>query len=38
LTRSELDQMLQKMQRASDNPDILVLMPRMSQVSGRKAM
>jgi SAM-dependent methyltransferase len=38
LTRSELDHTLDQMQTASDNPDILVLMPRMSQVWGRKRM
>jgi len=38
LTRSELEQILDQMQSASDNPDILVLMPRMSQVWGRKAV
>jgi SAM-dependent methyltransferase len=38
LSRSELEETLDQMQNASDNPDILVLMPRMSQVWGRKAM
>ena len=38
LTRSELEHTLNQMQKASDNPNILVLMPRMSQVWGRKAM
>ena len=38
LTRSELEYTLDQMQTASDNPDILVLMPRMSQVWGRKAV
>ena len=38
VTRSELDHILDQMQAASDNPDILVLMPRMSQVWGRKRM
>jgi SAM-dependent methyltransferase len=36
LSRSELEYTLDQMQTASDNPDILVLMPRMSQVWGRK--
>ena len=38
LTRSELDDTLEQMQSASDNPDFLVLMPRMSQVWARKEM
>jgi ubiquinone/menaquinone biosynthesis C-methylase UbiE len=38
LTSSELDYTLDQMQRASDNPDILVLMPRMSQVWARKGV
>jgi len=38
VTRSELDRTLNQMQAASENPDILVLMPRMSQVWGRKPM
>jgi len=38
LTRTELEVTLDQMQAASDNPDILVLMPRMSQVWGRKAI
>jgi SAM-dependent methyltransferase len=38
LTRGELECTLDQMQTASDNPDILVLMPRMSQVWGRKAL
>jgi len=38
LTSSELEYTLDQMQVASDDPDILVLMPRMSQVWGRKAM
>ena len=38
LTSSELEYTLGQMQTASDNPDILVLMPRMSQVWGRKPM
>ena len=37
LTRNELEYTLDQMQTASDNPNILVLMPRMSQVWGRKA-
>jgi SAM-dependent methyltransferase len=37
LTRSELEDTLDQMQSASDSPDFLVLMPRMSQVWGRKA-
>ena len=38
LTSGELEYTLDQMQTASDNPDILVLMPRMSQVWGRKAI
>ena len=38
LTSSELEYTLGQMQSASDDPDILVLMPRMSQVWGRKPM
>jgi SAM-dependent methyltransferase len=38
LTSSELEYTLDQMQTASDNPNVLVLMPRMSQVWGRKAM
>ena len=37
LTSAELAYTLDEMQTASDNPNILVLMPRMSQVWGRKA-
>jgi SAM-dependent methyltransferase len=36
VTSSELENTLAQMQAASDNPDVLVLMPRMSQVWGRK--
>ncbi len=38
LTSQELEYTLGQMQAASENPDILVLMPRMSQVWGRKPM
>jgi SAM-dependent methyltransferase len=38
LTRSELECTLDQMQNASDDPNVLVLMPRMSQVWGRKAI
>ncbi|HUK91915.1 MAG TPA: methyltransferase domain-containing protein [Blastocatellia bacterium] len=38
LTRSELQYTLDQMQTASDDPNILVLMPRMSQVWGRKGV
>ena len=38
LTRGELEHTLDQMQTASDNPDIVVLMPRMSQVWGRKVI
>lgn len=38
LTRSELDFTRDEMQAASENPDILVLMPRMSRVWGRKPL
>jgi SAM-dependent methyltransferase len=38
LTSSELAYTLDQMQTASENPNILVLMPRMSQVWGRKAV
>jgi len=38
LTSRELEYTLDQMQAASDDPNLLVLMPRMSQVSGRKAM
>jgi SAM-dependent methyltransferase len=38
LTSSELECTLDQMQSASESPDVLVLMPRMSQVWGRKPM
>jgi SAM-dependent methyltransferase len=38
LTGSELEYTLDQMQTASADPNLLVLMPRMSQVWGRKAM
>jgi SAM-dependent methyltransferase len=38
LTSNELKHILDQMQTASDDLDILVLMPRMSQVWGRKAL
>ena len=38
LTSHELEDTLHQMQTATEDPNILVLMPRMSQVWGRKAM
>ena len=36
VTAQELGRMLDEMQQAIENPDVLVIMPRMSQVWGRK--
>src|SRR5262249_31592994 len=38
ITEAELQQTLEEMQRATDDPEVLVLMPRMSLVWGRKAL